>query len=948
MIRLQVLGSIDLVSTRGETVEAVLAQPKRAALLAYLAVATPRGFHRRDVITAMFWPEHDAEQSRHALRQALYFLRRAAGPGVIVSRGEELAVSSEQLACDVWEFEQALGERRHEDALAIYRGDLLPGFHISEAPEFERWLDAERARLRDRAAAAAWAAADEHERAADPAAAAKWARRAVGLVPGDETGLRRLLLCLERLGDRAAALRAYEAFVEELGREYELEPSRETRLLADRIRDTDPAAADVTAPPRLPIPDGAIVSVYRPVYGVESLPAPEDQRGTRVPEPAPAPGRRPWVARWWLAATAVLILIAVGVWWNLWQGGPGRERVIVADFSSAEHDSTIADLVAQQLRSELARSPMLIVVGRPAINATLQRMRVQPGLRLTPSLAREAAKREEVRIVVEGRAEVVGSGVALSAAIIEVASGDILFGATDTAYDRGNSRSLLQAISRLAHAIRRGAGESVAVASPADSLWSFTTPSTVALAGHMVGTRAFFRGDYLSAAAQFNEVLTIDPEFAHAHLLFAGMQWRAMLPVGPGLRAVERAYALRPNLTARERYVAEGSYHRQVEGDVHQAVEAFRRHIEAREKGEGVWYQSYAATLIAAGDLVRAREILEESLEVYSTADSRALYAAVLVAVGEDREAAKRLKTWLKDDPRHPALRRAHARLLVARSAWTEAHAEAERIRRETGLDNDLLTMAVIDALVGRVGEARSHLFVLREQALSLGAVPAALEISCAIDQLRRIAGEAPSTTEIEGVLRQYPITAIDTLSRPYLTLAMCFARAGRADHAREWLDAYEREFPQRFRGPERRMLHRARAALHLAEDQPEQAVRELTEAARTAPLRMGMFDDEFIAVSDHPELARAYDRLGAPDSAIAVYERYLAARSLNRSKIDAFELVSALERLAQLFEERGHRRRAATVLLRFAEQWREADADLRPRVLQARRRANALGRAPS
>jgi tetratricopeptide (TPR) repeat protein len=138
------------------------------------------------------------------------------------------------------------------------------------------------------------------------------------------------------------------------------------------------------------------------------------------------------------------------------------------------------------------------------------------------------------------------------------------------------------------------------------------------------------------------------------------------------------------------------------------------------------------------------------------------------------------------------------------------------------------------------------------------------------------------------------------------------------------------------------------RAALHLAEDEPEQAVRELRQAARSAPLRVGMFDDAFVSVADHPDLARAYDRLGSADSAIAVYERYLAARSLNRSLLDAFELAPALERLAQLYEARGDYRRASAALLRFADQWREADINLRPRMLQAERRADALGRAPS
>jgi DNA-binding SARP family transcriptional activator len=166
MIELRTLGALELTSTDGNTVSSVLAQPRRAALLCYLALASPRGFHRRDSLFALFWPENDAEQARHALRQAVYFLRRALGPKAIVSRGdEEVALVAGQVRCDVWEFEAALCQGRAVDALALYKGELLAGFHISDAPDFERWLDAERSRLREVAEEAAWtlAAARQHD-----------------------------------------------------------------------------------------------------------------------------------------------------------------------------------------------------------------------------------------------------------------------------------------------------------------------------------------------------------------------------------------------------------------------------------------------------------------------------------------------------------------------------------------------------------------------------------------------------------------------------------------------------------------------------------------------------------------------------------------------------------------------------------------------------------------
>ena len=237
MIELRTLGALELTSADSDAVGSVLAQPRRAALLCYLALAVPRGFHRRDTLFALFWPEDDAEQARHALRQSVYFLRRALGSKTIVSRGDdELALAPEQVRCDVWEFDAAVDQGRPADALALYRGELLAGFHISAAPDFERWLDEERSRVRQRAAEAGWALAAAREREGDAAGAAEAARRAAALSPTDETALRRLLLLLERLGDRAAAVRAYEAFAWKLQGEYELEPSAETQALVARIR----------------------------------------------------------------------------------------------------------------------------------------------------------------------------------------------------------------------------------------------------------------------------------------------------------------------------------------------------------------------------------------------------------------------------------------------------------------------------------------------------------------------------------------------------------------------------------------------------------------------------------------------------------------------------------------------------------------------------------------
>lgn len=236
--RLNLLGTVELTGC-ARAPDAVVAQPKRLGLLAYLAAATPYGFHRRDTLLALFWPELPREAALRALRQAIHFLRRALGADAIVGRGaEDVALHPDALSCDVRDFGRALDERRFPDALALYRGDLLRGFHVPRvSAELDHWLDAARGALRDRAALAASALADGEAARGEWGIAAHWARTALDFAPSDECVLRRLLTLLDRAGDRVGAVRIYEDFRRRVAEELEVDPSAETRALAARLRD---------------------------------------------------------------------------------------------------------------------------------------------------------------------------------------------------------------------------------------------------------------------------------------------------------------------------------------------------------------------------------------------------------------------------------------------------------------------------------------------------------------------------------------------------------------------------------------------------------------------------------------------------------------------------------------------------------------------------------------
>jgi DNA-binding SARP family transcriptional activator len=251
VVELRILGLPQLVASDGNPIDALARQAKRTALLAYLAAANPRGFQRRDKLVALFWPDLDAPHARNALSQALHVLRSTLGDGAVLTRGDqEVGLSAEVVWCDVPAFECALHAGRLAEAAALYRGDLLDGLFVPGAPEFERWLDSERTRLRQRASEGAWALAEAKAAEGDAVEAQRWARRATDFLPADEAVVRRLMTFLTQLGDRAAAIRAYEAFAWQLAHEYELEPSAETQSLAAVIRDNGqrPTVSELTKP----------------------------------------------------------------------------------------------------------------------------------------------------------------------------------------------------------------------------------------------------------------------------------------------------------------------------------------------------------------------------------------------------------------------------------------------------------------------------------------------------------------------------------------------------------------------------------------------------------------------------------------------------------------------------------------------------------------------------
>jgi len=247
-LRVRLLGTPEAHGPTGE-LRALMVQPKRLALFAYLALA-PRGFQRRDTLLAMFWPDLPEDRARGALRQAVYFLRHELGPDVLTRRGDdELGIDPSTVAVDAVEMERLIGASRLDEALGLYAGELLHGLQVPRASsDLQQWLDVQRARYRTLAAGAAMALAELRQRDGDAATAVRWARWASTLMPEDEGLVRRVIGVLDGNGDRFGALATYEELRRRLHSEFGVEPSAETERLVADVRRPPPGSAPAVAP----------------------------------------------------------------------------------------------------------------------------------------------------------------------------------------------------------------------------------------------------------------------------------------------------------------------------------------------------------------------------------------------------------------------------------------------------------------------------------------------------------------------------------------------------------------------------------------------------------------------------------------------------------------------------------------------------------------------------
>ncbi len=225
----------------------------------YLAVEGRRVTRER--ISAMLWPESEESAARATLRRALADLRNAlddcpAHTHLAIERdtlgfasipGDQLDVHIVDGAFELLCHPSAMGEqegapqtilRQLQQAMQVSRGSFMEGFSLDDAPDFDDWVDEQRAVWQRRMSLIYERLAEMQAELGNVPGAVETAYRWLAHDPLQELAYQRLMLLYLHAGNYRAAFNVYEHCCKVLAEELGARPLAETQAIAERVRQT--------------------------------------------------------------------------------------------------------------------------------------------------------------------------------------------------------------------------------------------------------------------------------------------------------------------------------------------------------------------------------------------------------------------------------------------------------------------------------------------------------------------------------------------------------------------------------------------------------------------------------------------------------------------------------------------------------------------------------------
>jgi tetratricopeptide (TPR) repeat protein len=342
----------------------------------------------------------------------------------------------------------------------------------------------------------------------------------------------------------------------------------------------------------------------------------------------------------------VLVLIAMGgvAFWSSTTAGTLSEQdtIVLADLENRTGDPVFDGALKVALAVSLEQSPFLKVFPDDRARDTLRLMERDPDERITRSIAREIARREQLKALIAGSIASLGHNYVIALEAVNAETADVM--AREQA-EAGSKEEVLTSLGAAASRLRSRLGESLSSIQKFDvPLPRATTPSLEALHAYALALDEGRAVPRLEAEPHLTRAIELDPDFAMAHAqlaaVYANTGQSALAPT-----YAKRAFELRDHVSERERYFISWRYYRDAVQDVDKALDLARAWTAAYPR-EAFASNALGAALLrlgrfgeAIGPLRQAIQLDPKFVPAYSN------LAASLIGVDKRDEARAILQT---------------------------------------------------------------------------------------------------------------------------------------------------------------------------------------------------------------------------------------------------------------------------------------------------------------
>jgi eukaryotic-like serine/threonine-protein kinase len=280
---------------------------------------------------------------------------------------------------------------------------------------------------------------------------------------------------------------------------------------------------------------------------------------------------------WFCAAATVVVLTATIFLYNfrrprLSPGLTAQDSVLLADFANSTGEPVLDDTLKEGVAVNLGQSPFLNLIANDRVRETLRFMGRSPDERVESGLAREICQRAGAKALIFGTVSRLGPAYVIAIEAANCADGTAIAREQVTAK---NQEALLPALSRATAKLRGKLGESLgSVERFGVPIEQATTPSLEALKSYSIGLEQRRRGAEKDAIPFFTHALELDPNFAMA-LARRGSAYNNLGETTLAGEDFRKAYALRANLSEREKLYLTAHYQDATTSDTTKSIETY-------------------------------------------------------------------------------------------------------------------------------------------------------------------------------------------------------------------------------------------------------------------------------------------------------------------------------------------------------------------------------------